>query len=79
MTPVSGLTAEALNKFKVDLIDSILDSFNNQNSPDIKCEAFMVLLRLCSENMAKIKEDTKTQFMELLQKYIKDIVSIYLF
>lgn len=76
MTPISGLTAEALNKFKVDLIASILERFNSKHSPEIDCEAFMVLLRLCSENMAKLKEDTKTQFMELLQKYIKDIVSI---
>lgn len=76
MTHVGGLAAEALNKFKIDLIGSILESFQSKNSPEIECEAFMVLLRLCSESMAKIEDDTKTQFMVLLQKYIKDIVSI---
>lgn len=74
MAPVAGLTADALNQFKIDLIAAFLRSFNSKNPSN--CEAFMVLLRLFSENITKLGDETKSQFMALLLKHIKDSVSI---
>lgn len=75
MTPTAGVNAEGLLKFKVDLIAANLQNLNNKKPLEIKSEAFMGLLRLCSENMSNLKDDMKQQFMEFMQKYITEIVS----
>lgn len=81
MTPASGVTAEAINTMKANLISKLMESFEQKGLKKVsedKCKEFVVLAKMCSENHAVLKDDVKTSYATLLQTVIKIIVSLRL-
>lgn len=78
MTPASGVTADAINKFKIDLIQKLLKNFNKSEVNEEKSNGFVALAKMCSENSSKLTDDAKAQYMKLLQNFVKKIVSFWL-
>lgn len=68
LAPVSGVTVDMINKFKRDLIHKMLEKKS--------LDGFSLTAKLCSDNAGMLKEDSKSQYMELLQKFLKKVVSI---
>jgi hypothetical protein len=75
LTPASGVTADAINKFKSDLIQKLLKNFNKTEVNEEKSSGFVALAKMCSENSSILKDDAKSQYMALLQKFTNKIVS----
>lgn len=75
MATASGITADDLTSFRAELIQNILESFDGEKSPESRSSTFIVLAKMCSENAAKLKDEIKIQYTELLQKFIKNVVS----
>lgn len=76
LTPASGVTADAINKFKSDLIQKLLKNFNKTEVNEEKSTGFVALAKMCSENSSILKDEAKSQYMTLLQKFTKKIVSL---
>lgn len=77
MTPANSVTADAISKFKSDLIDKLLKNFNKTEVDEDKKNSFGALAKLCSENSSVLKEESKASYLTLLQTFIKKIVGFY--
>jgi len=78
MTPAKGVTIDNINKFKSDLILQLIVGLKKvdwQNISESTCHEFGVLAKMCSDNSTSLKDDIKAQYVELLVKFIGNIVS----
>lgn len=78
MTPASGVNAEAISKFKSELIVKMMENFSQTDIKKLsekKCIELIALAKMCGENSSILKDETKVAYSELLQKFIKNIVS----
>lgn len=77
MTATGAVTAAAVTTLKTDLISKMMESFAEKTLKKLSeanFNAFMVLVKLCSENSSALKDDIKTSYIALLQKIVKDAV-----
>jgi phosphoenolpyruvate carboxylase len=68
-----------LNQFKSHLIQETINTLKKASWKNIsasECEEFFVLVKLVNENSSSLNEDMKQQYVELLEKLIKNIVSL---
>ena len=78
MTPIGGVTGDALKKLKTDLVATLLTNAKKISSKNLTtqdCEEFFILAKLFSENSSSLKDDVKAEFNDFLQNNIKSIVS----
>jgi hypothetical protein len=75
LTPSAGVTVDSINKFKSELIQKLLKTFTKTEVDEDESSGFMALAKLCSDNSSILKEDSKSLYLNLLQNFVKKIVS----
>jgi hypothetical protein len=58
------------------LIQKLLKIFTKSEVDEDESSGFMALVKLCSDNSSILKDDSKSLYLNLLQNFVKKIVSL---
>lgn len=80
MTPTTVVTADEIRRLKSDLVKKLLKNFGQNEIKKFSektCKGLFIVTKMCGENASTLNEEIKEEYVNLLQRAIKNIVSSF--